>query len=164
MVVDALDECETDDDIRVILELLPKLQELSLLRVRLFLTSRAESPIRLGFLNKANHVYQVLALHEIPEAVTSHDITLFLNERFKEIRERKHVPTDWPGETGIRFLVRISVSLFCVRGNNLPICGIEIGSFRGTCRPCEGSSKVFHENGQDIPSGAGAAARWTGAR
>lgn len=77
MVIDALDECETDKDIGVILHLLPQLQEISILRVRIFLTSRPELPIRLGFSKMTNHQYQDLALHEIPEEVTSHDISFF---------------------------------------------------------------------------------------
>ena len=112
MVIDALDECDTDDDIRVILQLLPQLQELSTVRLRIFLTSRPELPIRLGFSKMTNHQYQDLALHEIPEEVTAHDISLFLKDRFWKIQDKKDVPTDWPGEYAIRTLVEMSVPLF----------------------------------------------------
>lgn len=112
MVIDALDECETDDDIRVILQLLPQLQELSTVRLRIFLTSRPELPIRLGFSKMGNHQYQGLALHEIPEEVTSYDIFLFLKYRFQKIRDKKDVPTDWPEQDVIRALVEMSVPLF----------------------------------------------------
>lgn len=112
MVIDALDECETDKDIGVILNLLPQLQELSTLRVRIFLTSRPELPIRLGFSKMKNHQYQDLALHEIPEQVTSHDISLFLRDRFQKIQDSKNVPTGWPGEDVIRAIVEMSVPLF----------------------------------------------------
>ncbi|CAI7650582.1 unnamed protein product [Penicillium pancosmium] len=60
----------------------------------------------------ANHQYQGLALHEIPEEVTSHDIALFLKDRFQRIRDKKTVPTDWPEEYVIRALVEMSVPLF----------------------------------------------------
>jgi Cdc6-like AAA superfamily ATPase len=45
IVIDALDECESDKDIRVILQLLPQLQMVTAVRVRVFLTSRDETPI-----------------------------------------------------------------------------------------------------------------------
>ena len=112
MVIDALDECETDKDIGVILHLLPQLQELSTLRVRVFLTSRPELPIRLGFSKMANHHYQDLALHDIPEEVTSHDISLFLKDRFQKIQDEKIVPPGWPGADVIRATVEMSVPLF----------------------------------------------------
>ncbi|CAG8145799.1 unnamed protein product [Penicillium olsonii] len=112
LVIDALDECDTDNDIRVILHLLPQLQELSTVRLRIFLTSRPELPIRLGFSKMANHQYQGIALHEIPEEVTAHDISLFLKDRLWKIQDTKDVPPDWPGEDVIRTLVEMSVPLF----------------------------------------------------
>ncbi|KAJ5639784.1 uncharacterized protein N7484_007646 [Penicillium longicatenatum] len=112
LVIDALDECENGDDIRYILQLLPQAQQLSTLRLRIFLTSRPELPIRLGFSKMANHEYQDLAVHEIPEEVTSHDISLFLKDRFKKIQEEKNVPANWPGEDVIQALVKMSVPLF----------------------------------------------------
>lgn len=45
IVIDALDECDPDDDIRVVLQLLPQVRQA--LGLRIFLTSRPELPIRL---------------------------------------------------------------------------------------------------------------------
>lgn len=112
VVIDALDECDVDSDIRLILQLLPRLRELSAVNLRAFLTSRPDLPIRLGFSEIRNQVYQDLVLHEIPEAVTAHDISLFLNARLSQIREERSLPTDWPGSMNIRALVRLSVPLF----------------------------------------------------
>ncbi|EAU30114.1 hypothetical protein ATEG_09923 [Aspergillus terreus NIH2624] len=112
IVIDALDECEHDQDIRNIIRLLPRLQEVKSLCLRVFLTSRPELPISLGFSEIGNHVYQDLALHEIPEEVTETDIQLFLRHRFTEIRHDRKVPQDWPGDNIIQQLVEISVPLF----------------------------------------------------
>jgi hypothetical protein len=46
LVVDALDECEGDDNVRIILELLAEARSLKTVRLRVFLTSRPEIPIR----------------------------------------------------------------------------------------------------------------------
>jgi hypothetical protein len=111
IVIDALDECENDKDVRVILQLLPQLRVSTAIRVLIFLTSRDEMPITLGFLGAGDH-REVFALHEIPEAVTEHDISLFLEDRFSKIRETRNVSKDWPGDDKIQTLVMMSVPLF----------------------------------------------------
>jgi hypothetical protein len=112
IVIDALDECEHDQDVRNIIRLLPLLQKTKAVRLRIFLTSRPEIPIRLGFSEIADHEYQDLVLHEIPEAVTEHDIQLFLQDRFAKIKHDSNTSTDWPGDSIIRGLVTMSVPLF----------------------------------------------------
>lgn len=112
IVIDALDECENDQDIRNIIRLLPLLQKAKSVRLRIFLTSRLELPISLGFSELGDHEYQDLALHEIPEKVTGHDISLFLQDRFTKIKHDRNISQDWPGDDVIQELVKISVPLF----------------------------------------------------
>lgn len=50
-VFDDLDECEREEDIKTILRLLARLKDLSSVCLRIFVTSRPELPIRLGFKN-----------------------------------------------------------------------------------------------------------------
>lgn len=109
IVVDALDECDGDNDIRLILQLLPHFRRLKLLHLRVFLTSRPELPIRLGFSNIAIQEHQDFILHEIPEEVIKHDISLFLNQRLSIIRKERLLPVDWPGDRNLESLVTISV-------------------------------------------------------
>lgn len=112
IVIDALDECEVDNDVRVILQLLPRLSQLRAMHLRIFLTSRPDLPIRLGFSEIRNQDYQDLVLHEIPEAVTAYDISLFLNWRLSKIRKERSLPANWPGGRDIQTLVTLSVPLF----------------------------------------------------
>ncbi|CBF80695.1 WD40 repeat domain-containing protein [Aspergillus nidulans FGSC A4] len=112
IVVDALDECEHDQDIRAIIRLLPSLQKAKSVHLRIFLTSRPELPISLGFSEIRDHEYQDLALHEIPEEVTEHDIYLFLQDRFVKIKRDKNISEDWPGDEVIQKLVEMSAPLF----------------------------------------------------
>jgi hypothetical protein len=112
VVIDALDECEEENDIQMILQLLPRLQESNTVRFRIFLTSRPELPVNRGFSNITNHDYQGLVLHETPEAMTERDISLFLNHRLSQIREQRSLPMDWPCYTDIQVLVTLSVPLF----------------------------------------------------
>jgi hypothetical protein len=112
IVIDALDECEHDQDVRNIIRLLPLLQKAKAVRLRIFLTSRPELPISLGFSEIANLEYQDLALHEIPEEVTEYDIHLFLQDRFAKIKHDRKISQNWPGDDVIQDLVTMSVPLF----------------------------------------------------
>lgn len=112
MVIDALDECEHDQDVRNIIRLLPLLHKVKAVGLRIFVTSRTEPPINRGFSEVADHEYQDLALHEIPEQVTEHDIHLFLQDRFAKISHDRNISQDWPGDHIIQQLVTMSVPLF----------------------------------------------------
>ncbi|OOF94051.1 hypothetical protein ASPCADRAFT_208654 [Aspergillus carbonarius ITEM 5010] len=119
IVVDALDECEEEQDIRLLLQLLPLLQS-SLrgqrskpVQLRVFITSRPELPIQLGFqddLVRDNH--RDLVLHKIPKPVIEHDISLFLKHKLKKIEKTRSLPPDWPGDTQFKDLVKMSIPLF----------------------------------------------------
>ncbi|KAJ5916862.1 hypothetical protein N7504_000877 [Penicillium tannophilum] len=112
IVIDALDECEHDRDIQTLIRLLPLLQEVKAVRLRIFLTSRPELPIRLGFSNIGDHEYQPFALHDIPNNVIEHDIHLFLQNQFKKIRNDRETSSDWPGNDVLQALVTMSIPLF----------------------------------------------------
>ncbi|KAI3006741.1 hypothetical protein CBS147346_3641 [Aspergillus niger] len=113
IVVDALDECEEEQDIRLLLQLFPRIQESKSVQLRAFITSRPELPIQLGFQQdtvKTNH--QDLVLHQIPKPVIEHDISLYLRHKLKIIRETRSLPPDWPGDNIFQELVKMSVPLF----------------------------------------------------
>lgn len=112
LVIDALDECESNEDIRIVLQLLPQLRNTNALRLRIFLTSRPELPIRLGFSKITPREHEDLVLHEIPEFVIEHDISLFLRHRLSAITMDRSLPIDWPGDTAIQSLVKLSVPSF----------------------------------------------------
>ncbi len=119
LVLDALDECDRDLDIRLIISLLSKAKTLSSVRLRAFVTSRPELPIRLGFTGiKGN--YQDLVLHEIPKPIIEHDIAAFLDFELTRIRKEhnamsladQQLPPDWPGHQTVQDLVNMAVPLF----------------------------------------------------
>jgi hypothetical protein len=118
IIVDALDECDGDDDIKRIIQLLSQVQGLHV-RLRTFLTSRPDLPIRLGF-TKIKGKYQDLILHEIPTPVIEHDILAFFKHQLAEIRdgyndglpEDVQLSSDWPSQTILSTLVHMAVPLF----------------------------------------------------
>lgn len=112
VVIDALDECEREEDIRAILQLLAQAKDVKPIRLRVFVTSRPELPIRLGFQQMAGAIYQDFLLHEIPKATVEHDISAFLTHELTRIRVDRRLPVDWPGEANIRVLTEMAIPLF----------------------------------------------------
>ncbi|KAL4967131.1 putative wd40 protein [Aspergillus stella-maris] len=109
VVVDALDECDNDNDIQVILRLLPRVLEVNSLCLRFFITSRPELPIRLGFRTIG---HRDLILHEVPKPIIKRDISMFLEDRLVSIRHKRSLSSDWPGSVNFQTLVTMSVPLF----------------------------------------------------
>lgn len=70
-VIDALDECESDDDIRLLLQLFVELK--SLKSVSVLITSRPEITIRFGFEHISDIYHRRLDLRDVPREVVERD-------------------------------------------------------------------------------------------
>ena len=87
LVVDALDECEDEDHIRLILQVLAKVEALDTVRFRIFITSRLEISIRLGFHKMPKIIHCDLMLHSIPQSIIEQDISVFLRHELNKSRK-----------------------------------------------------------------------------
>ena len=129
LVVDALDECgprsETKSetsDIEVILRLWPQISQVTSIYLKLFLTSRPDLPIQLGFSMISTDTYQDIILHQVPGTIIEHDISVFLRDEFSKIRKRYNarLPSQtllddtWPHQGVLEALVKMAVPLFIV--------------------------------------------------
>ncbi|EOA90843.1 uncharacterized protein SETTUDRAFT_102068 [Exserohilum turcica Et28A] len=112
VVIDALDECEQEADIRAILQLLARTKDIRPVPLRIVVTSRPELHIRLGFKEMPNGTYQDLILHEVPRSTIEHDIRLFLEHEFAVIRKERKLASDWPAKQQILAVVELAVPLF----------------------------------------------------
>jgi DNA-binding transcriptional ArsR family regulator len=112
VVIDALDECEQEADVRAILQLLAQTRDIHLVPLRVVVTSRPELHIRLGFNKMPDGTYQDLILHKVPRTTIEHDIRLFLRHKLGVIRQKEGLPSDWPEEQQIVALVELAVPLF----------------------------------------------------
>jgi hypothetical protein len=112
LVVDALDECNNEDDIRIILYLLAEAGSLETHRLRIFLTSRPEILIQRGFQQMLEVRHHDFVLHSISPPLVDHDIAIFLEENLGQIREDFGLEAGWPGDEAIRNLVRSASGLF----------------------------------------------------
>jgi hypothetical protein len=112
VIIDALDECEGENDIRIILRLLAEARSLKKVRLRVLITSRLEVLIRYGFCQIPNTEYYDFILHNTEAAIMDHDIFIFLNHEIGSIGQEWSLEASWPGKQVLRRLVLITNSLF----------------------------------------------------
>jgi hypothetical protein len=112
LVVDALDECENEDDIRTILRLFAEVGLLETDRLRIFLTSRPEILIQRGFQRMLEARHQDFVLHNISPPLVDHDIAIFLKDNLRQIRKELGREAGWPGDEVVENLVRSASGLF----------------------------------------------------
>ena len=119
IVIDALDECDFGDEaIKKARRILGLFRRAKHLNFKIFITSRPEVPIKVGF-ELLRGIFEELVLHDIPESVIRHDIAIFLKRELGLIRQNyndrvhvaRHLPDDWPG-TKIDRLAEMAVPLF----------------------------------------------------
>ena len=112
IVMDALDECDEQKDLRMLLRLLAKTEDIPKLRLKIFVTSRPELPIRHGFEEIPSIFHRNLALQNVPRAVVDSDIKIFLSHELKNIQYEFRLPADWPADTDLATLANKAGGLF----------------------------------------------------
>ena len=113
VVVGALDECDNEHDIRIIVQLLAELRSpLTGVQLGVFLTSRPEVPIRHGFKQVADTEHKDVVLHNISPSIIQHDIATFFEHHLRTIAKECYQADDWPGEKTIGLLAQRACGLF----------------------------------------------------
>jgi hypothetical protein len=112
IIIDALDECEDEDDVKLIIWLFSQAKDLKSVHPRIFITSRPETPIRCGFDDIPEADHHDFILHDISKSVVSADLTLFFRHEFARIKKDRRVLEEWPGESTISKLVQSADGLF----------------------------------------------------
>jgi hypothetical protein len=111
VVIDALDECEGETEVRIILRLLAEVRSLKL-RLRVLVTSRPEIPIRFGFDQIPDTEHRDFILHNIAAAIVDHDVSIFLDHELRSIGQEWGLGAGWPGEQALAQLVLNASGLF----------------------------------------------------
>jgi hypothetical protein len=90
IVVDALDECDTESGIRQVVQLLAGIKSLDGQQFRVLITSRPEAPIRDEF-SRFLPDEQQLILQDISRLIVDEDISLFLRHKLATISPENEV-------------------------------------------------------------------------
>jgi hypothetical protein len=117
VVIDALDECDNIQDIGTTLLLLSRVEAITSLRLRIFVTSRPELPVELGFKDMSGDLHHDVHLEEAQEHSIAHDIRTFYEHEFSKIKkdswmQHDELPAEWPAEPDIQSLVTQAIPLF----------------------------------------------------
>ncbi|KAJ5614576.1 hypothetical protein N7528_008230 [Penicillium herquei] len=117
-VIDALDECEHEDDIKLLLDILSEIPSMDSLCIRVFVTGRPETSVYRHLPSHAG-ICQTPELHKISPELVHSDISLFLRHELTKIRDnfnnskqQKKLPHLWPAETVIQQLTDMASPLF----------------------------------------------------
>ncbi|PTB66799.1 hypothetical protein BBK36DRAFT_1198452 [Trichoderma citrinoviride] len=121
IVIDALDECGLEASMRTLINILSKAQQTKNPRLKFFLTSRPELPIRLGFEDISGQ-YDNMLLAVVSTPTIEHDIELFMRHQLdtikqdynKSVTQHRKISDDWPGADVIQKLVASAIPLFIV--------------------------------------------------
>jgi len=119
VVIDALDECDSMQDIQLILQLIAEAKDLDTVRIKIFLTSRPEIPIFDGFRQLSGEAYQDFILHSIPLDTVNGDISTFFRQRLSPLKAKHGQGISWPDEQIIEQLVERAAGLFIYAATTL---------------------------------------------
>jgi hypothetical protein len=96
----------------MIIQLLAEARSLRRVRLRIFLTSRPEIPIRYGLSQIPDTEYQDFILHRISPAIVDHDISLYLEYSLGLIGQELCLCDGWLGKETVEHMVRKACVLF----------------------------------------------------
>ncbi|KLJ06195.1 hypothetical protein EMPG_10376 [Blastomyces silverae] len=114
-VIDALDECEGDDDLKEILPLFSQLRDLRIIKLRVFMTSRPEKLLRSRFSRMPDAYHHDEDLHKIkPSDIQDDkdDITKLFEHELALMREEIPLQDNWPGKERVKKLILKADGLF----------------------------------------------------
>ncbi|KAJ4249129.1 hypothetical protein NW762_012463 [Fusarium torreyae] len=112
LVVDALDECDDNNNIVMIVQLLAELQTLGKPPLRVLLTSRPQTRIKDTLAQMMDFTLHETVLHDISPDTVNGDIIRFLGHKLRLIRETGVENDDWPGDQAIAQLAQHAANLF----------------------------------------------------
>ncbi|KAJ2934559.1 hypothetical protein H1R20_g2545, partial [Candolleomyces eurysporus] len=122
--VDALDECEDQDAVRLFIAAI--VSQKPTIALKFFLTSRPEISLRESFESSTHHGW--LRLHDIEADIVRADILLYLNDRFKSISLVYNCyQANWPPPE-IQTIANVSGTLFIIAATMVTYIGTYSGN------------------------------------
>jgi hypothetical protein len=112
IVIDALDECDDEQDVRDILRVLGTTRSSTNVRLRILLSTRSDISMGTDSPWMPESRCHAIVLHEEPSSQVDRDIHMFFNSRFQAMRKKRKLPESWPDAETVRALVEKSCGLF----------------------------------------------------
>ena len=109
LVIDALDECENDKDVQLILRIFNESKGFERIQFRVFVTGRPRISVRDAFLDIA---YQGIVLHDIEQYIVQEDLRTFFGHELGILQRKRRLTSDFLGDGVINVLVQRAGELF----------------------------------------------------
>lgn len=110
-VIDAMDECDSEDDIRLLLQLFTELKNINTVDLSVLMTSRPEITLLHGFQDMPEIMHRRLDLRDVPQDEVELDIYVFMKEKLRR-KKGKTESQDWLSENDLLSLVQKADCLF----------------------------------------------------
>lgn len=112
IIIDALDECDDESDLRILLRLFATTKDVASLQLRIVVTSRPEWVILQGFQNMPRILHRDLVLNDVPRTIVNSDIETFMRHELQRVQQDRDLPLPWPQEADISTLVSKAAGFF----------------------------------------------------
>jgi len=122
IVVDALDECEDDQQIQTLLRLLKQIEDITTARIQIMVTSRPDISLIRGFGDMPESLLQDVRLEEAQTTSIKSDLGIFFDHEFAQIKKSyprrvtfgRPLPEEWPEDKDVQVLADKAYPLFIV--------------------------------------------------
>ncbi|CAG7915447.1 unnamed protein product [Penicillium olsonii] len=112
LIIDALDECDSAQDIQVIMRCLERVTHATGVRCRVFLTSRPDLTIGHGFDDSASLSRESFVLHDIERSIVDQDLKIYYRDQLSRLKSPIPPEESTISEITIQKLVERSNGLF----------------------------------------------------
>ncbi|KAK4034598.1 WD40-repeat-containing domain protein, partial [Parachaetomium inaequale] len=112
IVVDALDECDNHDDVSLLIRCLAAAVAVGHVDLRIFVTSRPDQPINVGFGDISIDKHQDFILHDIEQSVVDQDLAVYYKRQLGQIARTARLDAASRSDDAIRMLVQKSCGSF----------------------------------------------------
>ncbi|KAL8671687.1 MAG: hypothetical protein Q9168_003809 [Polycauliona sp. 1 TL-2023] len=111
IIIDALDECDDEQDLRMLINLFATTTDLPNLRIKIFVSSRPDL-LRHGFEDMPSILHYTMVLHDVPRAVVDNDIRIYLHHELEATQKKFRLPIEWPPPEALETLAAKAGGLF----------------------------------------------------
>ncbi len=112
IVVDALDECDNNDNVSLLIRCLAAAVAVEHVDLRIFVTSRPDQPISIGFGDISTDTHQDFILHDIEQSIVDQDLAVYYKHQLGQIARTSRLDAAFLSDDAIQTLVQKSCGFF----------------------------------------------------
>ncbi len=112
VVVGALDECDNNYNVSLLIRCLAAAGVVENIDLRIFVTSRPDQPINVGFGDISTDMHQDFILHDIEQSIVDHDLAVYYKHQLGQIARTSRLDAAFLTDNTIQMLVQKSSGLF----------------------------------------------------